>query len=80
MSKSTTLSLPKIGSPGAQRKVSITLDAELAAELDRYAAAYRDAYGEAAEIETLIPHMLRSFIAGDRSFKRWKSEQEKGGQ
>ena len=41
MSNNTTLSLPKIGTPGAQRKVSLTLDAELAAELDRYAEAYK---------------------------------------
>ncbi|ALR23167.1 MULTISPECIES: DUF2274 domain-containing protein [Sphingomonadaceae] len=80
MSKNTALNLPKIGTPGAQRKISVTLDAELAAEMDRYGAAYKDAYGEVVEIETLIPHMLRSFIAGDRSFKRWKSEQRKGGQ
>ncbi len=80
MSKNTTLSLPKISAPGAQRKINLTVDAELAAELDRYAAAYKDAYGETVEIEALIPHMLRSFIAGDRSFKRWKTDQEKGGQ
>jgi hypothetical protein len=80
MSNNTTLSLPKIGTPGAQRKVSLTLDAELAAELDRYAEAYKDAYGEAVEVETLIPHMLRSFVAADRSFKRWKAGKGQGGQ
>ncbi|WP_343240238.1 DUF2274 domain-containing protein [Stenotrophomonas sp. G106K1] len=40
------------------------------ADLDHYAALHAQAYGEAVDAVTLIPHMLEAFIAGDRGFKR----------
>lgn len=67
-----TLGVPGIGA-GERRKFQLALDAKLAAELDAYASAYEDAYGERAEIEALIPHMLARFIAGDRAFRKWKA-------
>ena len=44
--------------------------ASLKADLDRYAALHAQAYGEAVDATTLIPHMLEAFMAGDRNFKR----------
>lgn len=73
----TTIGLAKIGAPGQPKKMSITVEPTLAAELDSYAEAYAAHYGERPDIETLIPHMLHSFIAADRGFKKWKSEAAK---
>jgi hypothetical protein len=44
--------------------------ASLKADLDRYAALHAQAYGEAVDAMTLIPHMLEAFMSGDRGFKR----------
>lgn len=73
MSKNANIALPKIGAPGQQRRLTVQLDADLAADLDLYAAAYEEAYGDRPELETLVPHILRRFIETDRSFKKWKS-------
>ena len=40
------------------------------ADLDRYAALHAQAYGEAVDASTLIPHMLEAFMAGDRGFRK----------
>ncbi|WP_373792118.1 DUF2274 domain-containing protein, partial [Delftia acidovorans] len=42
----------------------------LKADLDRYAALHAQAYGEAVDAVTLIPHMLEAFMAGDRGFRK----------
>lgn len=68
----TTLRVAKIGPPQAPRKVSIEIEAAVAAELDRYAEAYTASYGESIKIEALIPHMLASYLASDRGFANWK--------
>ncbi|MBD1600842.1 DUF2274 domain-containing protein [Pseudomonas sp. CA3A] len=36
----------------------------------RYAAVHAQAYGEAVDAVTLIPHMLEAFMAGDRGFRK----------
>jgi len=72
-----TLGLPRIGA-GERRKLQIAIDAKLAADLEAYAGAYEAAYGERAEIEALIPHMIARFIAGDRAFRKWKAARAKG--
>ncbi|ACM32791.1 DUF2274 domain-containing protein [[Acidovorax] ebreus] len=51
-------------------KLTFACPAALKADLDRYAALHAQAYGEAVDATTLIPHMLEAFIAGDREFKR----------
>jgi hypothetical protein len=51
-------------------KLTFTCPASSKANFDRYAALYTQAYGEAVEAATLIPHMLEAFMAGDRGFKR----------
>jgi len=42
----------------------------LKVDLDRYAALHAQAYGEAVDAATLIPHMLEAFMAGDRGFRK----------
>lgn len=51
-------------------KLTFACPTALKADLDRYAALHAQAYGEAVDATTLIPHMLEAFIAGDREFKR----------
>ncbi len=51
-------------------KVIFSCPAGLKADLDRYAALHAQAYGEAVDAATLIPHMLEAFMAGDREFRK----------
>ena len=51
-------------------KLTFTCPANLKANLDLYAAQHAQAYGEAVDAVTLIPHMLEVFMAGDRGFRR----------
>lgn len=51
-------------------KLTFTCPASLKADLDRYAALHAQAYGEAVDAVTLIPHMLEVFMAGDRGFRK----------
>lgn len=50
-------------------KVTFACSASLKADLDRYATLHAQAYGEAVDATTLIPHMLEAFIARDRGFR-----------
>ena len=51
-------------------KLTFACPASLKADLDRYAALHAQAYGEAVDAMTLIPHMLEAFMARDRGFRR----------
>ena len=51
-------------------KLTFACPAGLKADLDRYAALHAQAYGEAVDAMTLIPHMLEAFMAGDRGFRK----------
>ena len=51
-------------------KLTFACPASLKADLDLYAALHAQAYGEAVDATTLIPHMLEAFMARDRGFKR----------
>ncbi|KGG85017.1 MULTISPECIES: DUF2274 domain-containing protein [Comamonas] len=51
-------------------KLTFACPAGLKADLDRYATLHAQAYGEAVDADTLIPHMLEAFMAGDRGFRR----------
>lgn len=51
-------------------KLTFACPATLKSDLDRYAALHAQAYGEAVDATTLIPHMLEAFMGGDRWFKR----------
>ena len=69
MSTARKLRLGPLPSSGST-KLTFTCPASLKADLDAYAALHAQAYGEAVDAMTLIPHMLEAFMAGDRGFKR----------
>ncbi len=54
-------------------KLTFTCTVVLKAELERYAAMHSQAYCEPVDALTLIPHMLETFMARDRAFKRVRS-------
>ncbi|NYT68881.1 DUF2274 domain-containing protein [Pusillimonas noertemannii] len=51
-------------------KMTISLPVSLNEELDRYAAAHSQLYGEKVDAVTLVPYMLERFITTDRGFRR----------
>lgn len=51
-------------------KLTFACPVQLKGDLDRYAALHAQAYGEAVDVATLIPHMLATFMAADRGFRR----------
>lgn len=51
-------------------KLTFACPVGLKVDLDHYAALYAQTYGETVDAATLIPHMLRAFMAGDRGFSR----------
>ena len=51
-------------------KLTFLCPVSLKADLDRYAVAHSQAYGEAVDATTLIPLMLEAFMAGDRGFRK----------
>jgi hypothetical protein len=54
-------------------KVMVTLSAALRQELDDYGRAYAQTFGQTAELASLIPHMLATFMARDRGFQRLRN-------
>lgn len=51
-------------------KLTFACSASLRADLDRYAERHALTYGEAVDAAALIPHMLETFMARDRGFRR----------
>ncbi|MDH1213913.1 DUF2274 domain-containing protein [Pseudomonas chengduensis] len=51
-------------------KLTFTCPASLKADLERYAALHSQTYGEEVDALSLIPHMLKAFMARDRAFKK----------
>lgn len=51
-------------------KLTITCTTATKADLDRYATLHAQTYGAAVDAVTLIPHMLETFMARDRGFRR----------
>jgi hypothetical protein len=51
-------------------KLTITLQAALKVDLDRYAELHSQAWGQSIDAATLIPFMLETFIARDRGFRK----------
>ena len=51
-------------------KLTITLSTQLKADLNRYAEVHAKTWGTAVDTAALIPHMLESFIARDRGFRK----------
>jgi hypothetical protein len=50
-------------------KLTISLPADLKAQLDAYAEQHQRLHKVPVDAATLIPHMLAAFIARDRGFK-----------
>ena len=50
-------------------KLTITLSADLKAQLDDYAEVHGRVHQSSADAVTLIPHMLAAFMARDRAFR-----------
>ena len=73
MSTARKLRLGPLPSSGST-KLTFTCPASLKVDLDAYAALHAQAYGEAVDATTLIPHMLEAFIAGDRGFRRGRGD------
>lgn len=53
-------------------KMTIGVPVALKDDLERYAAAHTQLYGEEVDPVALIPHMLARFIRNDRGFRRVK--------
>ena len=51
-------------------RLTVILPASVKADLDRYAELYAAAYGKPADVLTLVPHMLATFMDRDRAFRR----------
>ena len=51
-------------------RLTVTLPAQVKADLDRYAELYAVTYGEPVDPAALVPHMLATFMERDRAFKR----------
>jgi hypothetical protein len=51
-------------------RITFTCTVVLKAELERYAAMHSETYGEPVDVLTLIPHMLETFMARDRGFRK----------
>ena len=54
-------------------KLAIQVTPQLFADLGRYAALYKDAYGREEAVADLIPAMLGAFLESDRAFVRTRS-------
>ncbi len=51
-------------------KVSIQVTPQLFADLTRYAALYKEIYGQEEAVADLIPPMLATFLESDRAFSK----------
>ncbi|MDP9968943.1 hypothetical protein J2W39_000166 [Variovorax paradoxus] len=60
-------------------RMTFVCPAGLKADLDRYAELHAQTYGEAVDAITLIPHMLKSFVAKDRGFTTSKARRRIAG-
>ena len=63
-----------IGPLPRQRLVKVTLSvpADLLADLERYVAMHSQLHGEKVDVATLASHMLAWFLRNDRGFRRQK--------
>ncbi len=51
-------------------RLTVVLPAAVKADLDRYAALFGAAYGEAVDAAALVPHMVAAFMGRDRGFRK----------
>jgi hypothetical protein len=65
------LALAKLPDRDAVKR-TILCGPDLNKALEEYAVLYRETYGEAESIETLMPYMLSAFLAKDRAFAAFR--------
>lgn len=51
-------------------RLTIAVSPQLYADLQLYARLYRDAYGSEESVADLVPSMLATFLASDRTYLR----------
>ncbi|MES2443997.1 MAG: DUF2274 domain-containing protein [Pseudomonadota bacterium] len=56
-------------------KLTIHLSPQLHGDLTRYAAAYRETYGQEEAVADLIPAMLAAFLESDKAFNKGRQAQ-----
>lgn len=54
-------------------KIGIQVTPQLLADLTRYAALYKETYGQEEAVADLIPSMLTAFLDSDRAFAKARS-------
>jgi hypothetical protein len=54
-------------------KLTITVSAQLRADLDRYASLHSELHGTPVDAVTLAPLMLETFVARDKGFRAARS-------
>ena len=55
-------------------KLNITVEPGLSDDLKVYSQVYERAYGAKADVASLIPSMLRAFLATDTGFKKARKD------
>lgn len=56
-------------------KLTIHVSPQLHGDLSRYAAAYRETYGQEESVTDLVPAMLAAFLESDRAFHKGRQGQ-----
>jgi len=59
-------------------KLAIMISPDLNRALSDYVAVYNEIYGQNEPLAELVPHMLASFLAGDRGFAKARERLESG--
>lgn len=54
-------------------KVGVQVTPQLFADLTRYAALYKETYGQEEAVADLIPSMLMAFLDSDRAFAKTRA-------
>jgi len=55
-------------------RLTISVTPDLHRSLAAYAAIYRETYGEEETVADLVPHMLATFLSGDRVFAKAREQ------
>lgn len=59
-------------------KLSIQISPDLDRQLQAYAGAYKETYGDDEKVVDLVPFMLQKFLDGDRKFLQRAKIEQKG--
>lgn len=59
-------------------KLSIQISPDLDRQLQAYAGAYKEAYGQDEKVADLVPYMLQEFLQADRKFSKQARSARRG--